>query len=57
MSHLSGVTYQVSGVRCHKSGVTSQVSCFYFVFVLCFFMDKVAEQVGGASVINGAYPV
>ena len=44
----------MSGVKRHVSCVTCQVSC-----VQCHnvFFDKLAEQVGGGSVINGAYPI
>ena len=43
MCHMSGVTCQVSDVRCQVSHA--------------IFFDKVAELVGGGSVINEAYPV
>ena len=50
---MSGVTCQVSRVRCQMSGV------MYHVFVLFFLLlclDKFVELVGGGSVINEAYP-
>ena len=43
--HMSSVTCQVSGVRCHMSDV------------MFFSPDKVMELVGGGSVTNRAYPV
>ena len=48
MCHVSCVMCHVSCVRCQVTDVT-----------IFFFMggDKEVEQVGGGSVINGAYPV
>ena len=53
--HVSGVTCQVSRVRCHVSGVTCQVILSSSSF-LSLFLEKLLELVGGGSVINGAYP-
>ena len=39
----------MSGVTCHVSDVRS-------ILTSLFFPDKLAELVGGWSVINGAYP-
>ena len=47
---MAGVTFRVSGVRCHESGV------FYSFFSIYFFY-KLMELVDGGSVINGAYHV
>ena len=43
---LSHLTSHVSGVTCHESYVTCQMSC-----------DKVVKPVSEGSVINRAYPV
>ena len=65
MSIMSGVTCQVSGVRCHMSVVTCQLSHVRWhmsgercqVSHAAFFGggDTSVEFVGGPSVINGAY--
>ena len=47
MSHIS---CHMSHVMCHMSNV----ACNSFSFFL--FLDKMAELVGGGSVIKGAYP-
>ena len=51
--HVSHVTCQMSNVKCHMSCVL----CHIFFFLFFLFLDKVVEQVGVGSVINGAYPV
>jgi len=50
--HLSRVMCHVSHVNCHLSPVTRHLS---HLIVFNFFF--IVEQVGGGSVINGAYPV
>ena len=47
----SDIRGQMSGVTCYVSHVMCQVSH------VIFFSVKVAELVGGGSVINGTYPV
>ena len=44
--HMSGVIWQVSGVRSQVSGLTCQI-----------FFYKLVQLVGGWSVINGTYYV
>ena len=61
MCHVSCVMCHVSPVTCHVSPVTchlSLVRCHLKKkIILQKKLDTVVELVGGASVINGAYPV
>ena len=53
---MSLVTYHMtlSLVPYHMSCITY---IFLFFFLLLLFLDKRVEQIGGGSVINGAYTV